>query len=107
MIRMGDSEPARGKIQQRDQIALVTRKVFVRTAQCSAANFAQPDLGSAVSFTWQKSSYCGYNGDCVEVADMGRQIGVRDSKAGSASPVLRFDRDAWAAFVTALKGGVR
>jgi len=38
---------------------------------------------------------------------MGRQIGVRDSKAGSASPVLRFDRDAWAAFVTALKGGVR
>jgi hypothetical protein len=38
---------------------------------------------------------------------MGRQIGVRDSKAGSASPVLRFDRDAWAAFVTGLKGGVR
>ena len=38
---------------------------------------------------------------------MGRQIGVRDSKAGSASPVLRFDRAAWAAFVAGLKGGAR
>ena len=85
----------------------VGRPFYGRAGGASSANFAQPDLGSAVSFTWQKSSYCGYNGDCVEVADMGRQIGVRDSKAGSASPVLRFDRDAWAAFVTALKGGVR
>jgi Domain of unknown function (DUF397) len=73
----------------------------------SSANLAQPDLGSGVSFTWQKSSYCGYNGDCVEVADMGHQIGVRDSKAGSASPVLRFDRGAWAAFVADIKGGTR
>lgn len=85
----------------------VGRPFYGRAGGASSANFAQPDLGSAVSFTWQKSSYCGYNGDCVEVADMGRQIGVRDSKAGSASPVLRFDRDAWAAFVTGLKGGVR
>jgi hypothetical protein len=73
----------------------------------SSANLAQPDLGSAVSFTRQKSSYCGYNGDCVEVSDMGRQIGVRDSKAGSASPVLRFDRATWAAFVADIKGGTR
>ena len=73
----------------------------------SSANLAQPDPGSAVSFTWQKSSYCGYNGDCVEVAGMGRQIGVRDSKAGSASPVLRFDPAAWAAFVADIKGGTR
>jgi len=85
----------------------VGRPFYGRAGGASSANFAQPDLGSAVSFTWQKSSYCGYNGDCVEVADMGRQIGVRDSKAGSASPVLRFDRDAWAALVTGLKGGVR
>ena len=85
----------------------VGRPFYGRAGGRSSANFAQPDLGSAVSFTWQKSSYCGYNGDCVEVADMGRQIGVRDSKAGSASPVLRFDRAAWAAFVTGLKGGVR
>jgi uncharacterized protein DUF397 len=38
---------------------------------------------------------------------MGCQIGVRDSKAGSASPVLRFDRAAWAAFVSGLQGGAR
>jgi len=38
---------------------------------------------------------------------MGRQIGVRDSKAGSASPVLRFDRGTWAAFVAGLKSGAR
>jgi Domain of unknown function (DUF397) len=38
---------------------------------------------------------------------MGHQIGVRDSKAGGASPVLRFDRAAWAAFVAGLKGGAR
>jgi Domain of unknown function (DUF397) len=38
---------------------------------------------------------------------MGHQIGVRDSKAGSASPVLRFDRGAWAAFVADIKGGTR
>ena len=85
----------------------VGRPFYGRAGGGSSANFAQPDLGSAVSFTWQKSSYCGYNGDCVEVADMGRQIGVRDSKAGSASPVLRFDRAAWAAFVAGLKGGAR
>lgn len=69
----------------------------------SSASLAQPDLGSVAGFTWQKSSYCGYNGDCVEVADMGPEIGVRDSKAGSASPVLRFDRAAWAAFVADIK----
>jgi hypothetical protein len=38
---------------------------------------------------------------------MDRQIGVRDSKAGSASPVLRFDRAVWAAFVAGLKDGAR
>jgi Domain of unknown function (DUF397) len=85
----------------------VGRPPYGRAEGGSSANFAQPDLGSAVSFAWQKSSYSGYNGECVEVADMGRQIGVRDSKAGSASPVLRFDRAVWAAFVAGLKDSAR
>lgn len=85
----------------------MARPSYGHAGDGNSANFAQPDLGSAVSFAWQKSSYCGYNGDCVEVADMGRQIGVRDSKAGSASPVLLFGRAAWAAFVADIKGGAR
>ena len=85
----------------------VGRPFHGRAGSGSSANSAQPDLGSAASFTWQKSSYSGYNGDCVEVAVMGGQIGVRDSKAGSASPVLQFDRGTWAAFVAGLKGGAR
>ncbi len=57
---------------------------------------------------WRKSSYSGYNGNCVEVAglDAGR-IGVRDSKAGAGSPVLEFARADWAAFLASVKAGRR
>lgn len=57
---------------------------------------------------WRKSSYSGYNGNCVEVADLAAgRIGVRDSKAGAGSPVLEFARADWAAFVTSVKAGRR
>jgi len=68
-----------------------------------AAHFPQStDLAQ-----WRKSSYSGYNGNCVEVADLGAGIGVRDSKAGAGSPVLQFARADWAAFLVSVKGGRR
>lgn len=50
---------------------------------------------------WVKSSLCA-NGDCVEVALVGEQVLVRESKDPS-SPELRFKLDQWIAFL----GGVR
>jgi Domain of unknown function (DUF397) len=69
-----------------------------------AAHFPQsPDL-----VQWRKSSYSGYNGNCVEVADLGAgRIGVRDSKAGAGSAVLQFSQPDWAAFLTSVKDGRR
>jgi hypothetical protein len=57
---------------------------------------------------WRKSTYSAYNGNCVEVADLGvERIGVRDSKAGAGSPVLQFSRADWAAFLVSVKDGRR
>jgi hypothetical protein len=43
----------------------------------SGSNLTGLDLSQAV---WRKSSYSGGNGSCVEVADLGEQVAVRDSK---------------------------
>lgn len=51
---------------------------------------------------WRTSSYSGGNGSCVEVADLGTRIAVRDSK-DKGGPALIFSREAWAAFVEELK----
>jgi hypothetical protein len=51
--------------------------------------------------TWQKSSRSG-SGGCVEVAFVGENVAVRDSKDQSG-PVLFFTPFEWDAFV----GGVR
>ncbi|MFF3874568.1 DUF397 domain-containing protein [Streptomyces sp. NPDC001978] len=53
---------------------------------------------------WQKSSHSG-GGDgntCVEVADLGTRIAIRDSKA-PAGATLTFPANAFASFVEALK----
>jgi hypothetical protein len=65
---------------------------------------SQPASGPAAGISWRKSSFSGYNGNCVEVADLGRgRMGVRDSKAGVSGPVLQFTRRDWARFLHALK----
>ncbi|MEV1008496.1 DUF397 domain-containing protein [Streptomyces sp. NPDC049881] len=44
------------------------------------------------------------NGDCVEVADLGFSIGVRDSKR-PGSAMLTPPLDGWSAFVTSVVDG--
>jgi hypothetical protein len=47
---------------------------------------------------WVKSSYSFSNGNCVEVAGLGRMVGLRDSK-DPEGPVLRFSPGEWSAFL--------
>lgn len=50
---------------------------------------------------WRKSSYSGNaGGNCVEVAPLQSEVGVRDSKV-DASPIIRTGAEAWAAFLDA------
>jgi len=48
---------------------------------------------------WRKSSYSGNTGNCVEVADLGHVIAVRDSKKPDG-PVLMLSRQAWRQFTS-------
>ena len=52
--------------------------------------------------TWRRSSRSGQTGNCVEVADLGTGIGVRDTK-DRAGGRLVVDVSEWAAFVDSLK----
>jgi hypothetical protein len=52
--------------------------------------------------TWVKSSLSYANGNCLEVSDLGSEVGVRNSR-DRKGPVLRFTPDEWQAFL----GGVR
>lgn len=55
---------------------------------------------------WRRSTRCGQHGSCVEVTDLvGGLVGVRDGKIPETSPVLAFEREAWLAFVAAIKAG--
>jgi hypothetical protein len=60
-----------------------------------------PDLTNAV---WRKSAMSSTNGGCVEVADLGEAVAVRDSK-NSAGPVLVFTGDEWDAFLAGAAAG--
>ncbi|NVI90601.1 DUF397 domain-containing protein [Actinomadura sp. BRA 177] len=53
---------------------------------------------------WRKSGRSSANGQCVEVADLAAEIGVRDSKAPDAGH-LTFTPQVWAAFMTQAKAG--
>ena len=60
-----------------------------------------PELAGAV---WRKSTKSSNNGQCVEVADLGQQVAVRDSKHADG-PALVFDGDVWDTFVAGLRSG--
>ncbi len=52
---------------------------------------------------WRKSSFSGGGGsNCVEVADAGQAIAVRDSK-DAPGPILVFGQHAWRQFAANLK----
>jgi|HubBroStandDraft_4_1064222.scaffolds.fasta_scaffold2949554_1 hypothetical protein len=52
---------------------------------------------------WRKSSYSGSNsGNCVEVADQGNRVLVRDTK-DSDGAMLRLTPDAWRRFADQVK----
>ena len=52
---------------------------------------------------WRKSSYSGgQGGNCVEVADYGRRVLVRDTKDRQGS-VLTFSAQAWRRFAGQVK----
>lgn len=56
--------------------------------------------------TWRKAKASGENGgQCVELAEAGEHILVRDSKLGDASPVLRLSRAQVAGLVADVKAG--
>jgi hypothetical protein len=56
----------------------------------------QPDQGSTPR--WRKSSASGGNGACVEVAQSGSSILVRDSRAPLGT-ILKFTPDQWCGLV--------
>jgi hypothetical protein len=54
---------------------------------------------------WRTSSYSGNNGgNCVEVADHGGRVVVRDTK-DQTGLVLRFSLSTWRAFADQVKAG--
>ncbi|WP_433330364.1 DUF397 domain-containing protein [Spirillospora sp. CA-294931] len=58
------------------------------------------------STTWRKSSHSsgGTSGECVELASLGSEVGIRDSKNPDA-PHLTVSREGLALLVAAVKGG--
>ncbi|WP_369228975.1 DUF397 domain-containing protein [Streptomyces sp. R21] len=51
---------------------------------------------------WRKSSYSDQGGgNCVEVADLTGQVGVRDSKV-EAGPAFRVSSEAFGAFISGI-----
>lgn len=52
---------------------------------------------------WQRSSYCGDNA-CIEVATLGAQVLMRDSK-NPQQPHLSFSSDDWNTFLDRVASG--
>ena len=64
------------------------------------------DESNAAVFAWRRSSFCGSNGACVELAPLdGGAVALRDGKIAEPSPVLVFESAEWAAFIAGVKNG--
>lgn len=61
-----------------------------------------PDLELSRA-VWRTSSYSGGNGSCVEVAELGAHVAVRDSKDRSG-PALVFPVETWRRFIAWRQG---
>ncbi len=60
----------------------------------------------AAADNWHKSSFSGGdNGGCVAVGTVPGFVGVRDTKIGSAGPVIAFTDRRWAEFLSAVRAG--
>ena len=53
---------------------------------------------------WRKSSYSGNSGNCVEVANLGHAVAVRDSKDPNG-PKLILTLDGWLTFARSMTTG--
>lgn len=81
--------------------AVEAGRLDVTSEDVTGVGVAGVDLTHAV---WRTSSYSGGNGSCVEVADLGEYVAVRDSK-DRGGPKLVFEREAWRRFLAEAKTG--
>jgi uncharacterized protein DUF397 len=65
------------------------------------------DVVTALAHTtnWHKASYSKENGGCVEIGSVPGMIGVRDTKLGSASPILVVTPAEWETLTHRVKDG--
>jgi hypothetical protein len=61
------------------------------------------DSGFASTPVWRRSQRCDA-GNCVEVAAIGADIAMRDSKDPDGA-ILHFTKDEWTAFVAGVRAG--
>jgi hypothetical protein len=59
---------------------------------------------AGLAANWKKSTRSNGSDSCVEVREHGECVEIRDSKDPSG-PVLSFDRETFASFVQAIRGG--
>ena len=58
------------------------------------------------SMPWCRSSWCGGESGCVEVASLADgTVGIHDAKLPTASPYLVIDRNAFRVFLAGVKAG--
>jgi hypothetical protein len=56
-----------------------------------------PGLSQAA---WRKSSACAAETACIEVAVLGKYIGIRDSADTATGATLLFNKKGWLSFIT-------